>query len=135
MADCCDRIATEMLRLQAYSVWDNQNVPPQFIDIFNTPPAFVPMPGGVTVPTLSELLNRLQTPLNVGWGEWWWYNYAQPGKTMLYLPQTPVSTRTRVALNSVRLNPVGDYTLSGATLTFVYPLSVGDLVWVKSYGA
>jgi hypothetical protein len=135
MASCCERILAEFTRLSTYSVWSNQNLLPELNQIFNLPAgAFIPVPGGVRLPTLAELLNRLQTPLNVGFGEWWWYNFDQPGKTNLTLPQIPVVSKTRVALNSVRLLNTRDYSLSGTSLVFTEPLSVGDLVWIKTYG-
>ena len=138
MADCCTRIEAELQRLEDWYLWDagNQNLLPQLRDVFSLPAgAFILLPNTELVPTLAELLGRLATPLDAGAGEWWWYNLGQPGKTVLTLPQAPNGAKVRVAINNVVMRSPRDYSLAGTTLTFAYGLDVGDLVWVKTYGA
>lgn len=136
MADCCARIHAEIDRIQEFEFWENQDYWPYLRDILGLPAgAFIPIPTGEEVPSLDELLGRLSTPLDTGFGDWEWYNIGQPGKKILTLPQAPTTAKTEVWLNSVALTSPRDYSIAGDQLTFVYGLDVGDLVHVKTYGA
>ena len=148
MADCCTTILNDLESIEnqadGYVIPDAPTFPiPANIetaynflfDIALQPPNFIEAPFSDTLlPTLAEMLRRIATPLDSGFGEWQWYNYRQPGKTALTLPQAPTPAKTRVCLNNVELVSPRDYSIVGATLTFVVPLAVHDLVWVKSYG-
>jgi len=136
--ECCKKLEDAILQTEtnAESVfvhawqywWDT-------LRDFASKPAgfFITLPGAAyAVPVLSEMLQRLQTPLDTGFGTWQWYNQDQAGKTILTLPQAP--GKAKVDINGSDLAAPRDYTLAGATLTFTDGLDVGDLVTVKSYG-
>ena len=139
MADCCttlpnafDDLAQEIQDVVDAGWWFYIA---RLREILQLPPgAFIELPAGQFVPTLSDLLARIATPLDAGFGEWRWYNYDQPNKTALTLPQAPTPSKTRVCLNNVEMATPRDYSISGTVLTFVVPLQERDLVWVKSYG-
>lgn len=138
MADCCDKIKdgieqrVEDLRQAVYADYEYFEHPLSDI-MFRYQGAYIDLPTGESVPSLRDLLGRVATPLDSGFGVWEWHNIDQPGKTVLILPEAP--TKARVLLNATDMTPIKDYTLAGTTLTFVDGLDVGDLVTVKSYGA
>ena len=148
MADCCTTLKNDFAAVRSkakgYAVPGAPTFPiPANIEatyvflrkVGLLPPSYVKLPfSNEQRPTLAAMLQGIATPLDTGFGEWLWYNDHQPSKKSLTLPQAPTPAKTRVCLNNVELASPRDYSIAGTTLTFVVPLAVHDLVWVKSYG-
>jgi len=136
---CCGQIIADIESTlpkyqQAYlEFWRVFNKPIR--DFNKTPPgAFITLSSTTPeVPVLEEVLQRLQSPLDTGFGRWEWYNQAQNGITTLTLPQAP--SKAKVVLNGAKLSSPRDYSIAGTTLTFVEGLELRDHVILKSYGA
>jgi len=97
------------------------------------PGSFITFPAASNkVPVLWEIFQRLQTPLDRGFGVWHWYNQEQPNKTVLQLPQAP--RLYRVSINGSTVYEPKDYTLAGTTLTLVRGLDIGDMIMVRGFG-
>jgi hypothetical protein len=82
-----------------------------------------------SMPSLSEIVQRIS---NFGSGLATWRYWVSTPMAELALPAA--AALVRVDINGVLMAPTVNYTLSGATLTFVGTLEVGDLVCVRSYG-
>ena len=139
MTDCCSKIVADMQRVAADLSASVRRLTAHHQPLVDTlkrqEGISVQTPGGAgSVPTLAELLQRVSTPLDAGFGQWDWFNDAQQGKTALTLPQAPNATKTSVSINSVLLLSPRDYTLTGKQLTFKFGLDINDWVRVKTYG-
>jgi len=149
---CCEYILQEMVRVTQEGVAAFQNpplvpnayteMPEQFpemaeflAEMLTVKQGFIQPPGSSEyVPTLGELLGRVQAPLGSSFGNFL-YREQSDGNTVVLLTFTASETvPPMVSVNGVPIAP-SHYTISGGNrIVFNQALQRGDIVGVKSYG-
>lgn len=132
MTTCADILATIQTTAddQATLYADSAAAVQPILDLAGSDPVWVEI-GGDDLPSLGELVNRIN---NIGYGlSQWRYKEQAGGRTVITLPATCTESLIRVWLNGVPIGP-DDATIGTTTITLGYPLEIGDLLTVRTYG-
>jgi hypothetical protein len=135
----CSAISAELLRIceeTEQAIEDSWNNVQPMRDIVNGHQgAFVETPPSRYLPTLAELVGRINT-FGTGFSEWSFFEFRTHGtRVAINMPSSISDTdKVAVALNAARLTSPRDYTISGSVLTLTYPLDHRDWLVLKSYG-
>lgn len=95
--------------------------------------SLVTTPAGL-LPSLGEIVGQINN-FGGGFAEWSFIEKRTTPLAAITLPAAIANPdKAAVRINAVRMTKTTDYSIAGSTLTLTYPLNIGDILTVKTYG-
>lgn len=134
---CCDGLKARIKALDLLSQQAVSNSTTRTMGLRNLvnwrAGSLVTTPAGA-LPSLGEIVGQIHN-FSGGFAEWSFIEKRTTPSAAIALPAAIANPdKAAVRINAVRMTKTTDYSIAGSTLALVYPLAIGDILTVKTYG-